>query len=451
MTTQSLKRRTFNSAIWTIVGFGTSKVLQLGSMLILRRLLIPEFFGIQAIMDTIITGVSLFSDVGVAQSIVNHKNGDTKAFLDTAWTVQVIRGFLLWGVVLLATIPAANFYHDPRLLALIPVIGLSSVIDGFHSTRLYVAQRRLELWRFTVYELVSQFLYLTLMVLIAWQAPSVWSLTLGGLGGALIRSVGSYFVFPGHAHRFTWDKEAIADLTSFGRWVFFATATMFVAEQSDRLILAKLTDWRTLGLYTGIFAIANIPRELIKLFSYRVIFPAVANQLDLSRAELRVKVTHQRKKLLILSAVTLAGLAAAGDLVVHLLLPKYVEVSWIMPLLCTGMWFSILYWTMSQVLLAIGKPLYAAQCNMVRFVVVAVGLPVGFHLSGLLGGVIAIAISDFPLYVTNLFALQREKLSCLVQDFQATALFAGCLTGLLVLRYSLGWGLPIDSLRLFHG
>ena len=120
MTTQSLKRRTFNSAIWTIVGFGASKALQLGSMLILRRLLIPEFFGIQAIMDTIITGVSLFSDVGVAQSIVNHKNGDTKAFLDTAWTVQVIRGFLLWGVVLLATVPAANFYHDARLLSLIP-------------------------------------------------------------------------------------------------------------------------------------------------------------------------------------------------------------------------------------------------------------------------------------------------------------------------------------------
>ena len=117
-----------------------------------------------------------------------------------------------------------------------------------------------------------------------------------------------------------------------------------------------------------------------------------------------------------------------------------------MPILSSGIWFSILFFTISPALLAIGKPLYTAQSNFARFVMIGVGLPLAFNNFGLIGVIIAIAVSDLPLYIVNLYGLWREKLSCFGQDIQATAFFAGILAIFLIIRISLGYGLPIDTI-----
>jgi O-antigen/teichoic acid export membrane protein len=444
---RTLKQRTINSAIWTIGGYGAAQVLRFGANLALAAVLEPQYFGLVAVVNILLMGVLLFSDIGIAQSIINHPDGETPDFLDTAWTVQVLRGFLLWAIALVITVPAANFYHAPQLLLLLPVAGLTAIVEAFHTTRIHVAQRRLDQRTYNLYELGTQALYLIVMVTWAYYAPSVWALVGGGLVGAALRLVGSYICFPGPMHRFCWEPNAVKALVTLGRWIFFATATMFAAEQADRLILAKLVDWQTIGVYAIAYGLANLPREMVKTFSYRVIYPAIVQTVHLPRPELRRKVIKQRKMLLAASAIGLAGLVASGDLIIRLLYNhKYAAATWMMPILCGGIWFSVLFYTVSQVLLAIDKPMYAAQCNFVRFLLVAIGLPIGFHFWQLPGAVIAIALSDLPLYLTNLYGLQREGLSCIRQDIEFTGYFLILVAICISIRYALGFGYPIAHL-----
>ncbi|MBE9029752.1 oligosaccharide flippase family protein [filamentous cyanobacterium LEGE 11480] len=449
MASQTLKQKTINSAIWTVLGYGSSQVLRFGANLALARFLEPQYFGLMAVINILLLGILLFSDIGIAQSIVNNPRGEERDFLDTAWTIQVLRGFLLWGIALAMTIPAANFYQDSRLLWLLPIAGLTSIIEGFHTTRIHVAQRTLDQRTYNLYELSTQGLYLAVLVTWAYLSPSIWALVGGSVIGALISLVGSYICFPGPRHRFRWEAKAVQDLVSLGRWIFFATATMFAAEQADRLILAKLVDWRTIGVYSIAYNLSNLPREMVKTFSYRVIYPAVVQTLDMPRPELRLKIMKQRRMLLGGSAVILAGLVTVGDLVISLLYnEKYEQAIWMMPLLCAGIWFSVLFYTISQVLLAIGKPMYSAQCNFVRFVLVAIGLPLGYYLGELPGAVLAISLSDVPLYLTNLYGLQKEQLSCIRQDLEFTGYFVALLVLCLGVRYALGYGYPIENLFL---
>ena len=119
-----------------MAGHGASVLIRLASSLILTRLLFPEVYGVMSLVWMVMYGLAMFSDVGLGPAIIRDKRGDDPVFLNTAWTVQAIRGAVLWGGSCLAASPMAAFYGQPELAQLIPVAGLTALIAGFNSTAL---------------------------------------------------------------------------------------------------------------------------------------------------------------------------------------------------------------------------------------------------------------------------------------------------------------------------
>src|SRR6056297_1078407 len=87
----ALRTRAIKSAIWTVGGIMTSQILRLISNLILTRILFPEAFGTMALVLVFITGLAMFSDLGIHTSIIQNDRSREPAFLNTAWTLQIIR------------------------------------------------------------------------------------------------------------------------------------------------------------------------------------------------------------------------------------------------------------------------------------------------------------------------------------------------------------------------
>ena len=65
---------------------------------------------------------------------------------------------------------------------------------------------------------------------------------------------------------------------------------------------------------------------------------------------------------------------------------------------------------------------------------------------GNLGAVIAVAVGDIPTYLVVTYGLRKEGLTCFWEDMKLTVMFLGILAIILVVRMSLGGGLPIDHL-----
>ena len=120
--------------------------------------------------------------------------------------------------------------------------------------------------------------------------------------------------------------------------------------------------------------------------------------------------------------------------------------SWMIPILALGIWHRTLHNLMGSCLLAVGKSQYPAMGNLLTFLNLCIGIPLGYHLKGNLGALIAVAVSDIPTYVVITYGLWREKLSCFWEDIQLTALFLGVLAAIILCRYAVGGGLPIDYL-----
>lgn len=443
----SLKKLALRGAFWTVGGYGGIQALRFGSNIILTRLLVPEMFGLMAIVNTIRQGLYLFSDIGIAQSIVQNPRGDDPDFLNTAWTVNVFRGFALWLVCLGLAWPVSVFYDDRRLLFILPVVGVVTILDGMQSSKVYLLQRHLKLGLLTGIKILNRFFAIVVMIVWAYFSPTVWALVGGAIAGSILTLFVSHWVLPGPRNRLTWEPEALKDLVSFGRWILASSVLMFLAEQSDRLMLGRLSSLEFLGIYTIASTLAFLPRDVVRQLSFRVVFPAVSKMMEMPRKKLRRRILQKRWMVLAVMAVTLAAFVAGGDLLINWLYDdRYTAAQWMLPILSVGVWFSVLLYTSTPISLALGKPAFNTQANCASLIVICTGIPVGYAIAGNLGAVLAVASSDIFSSAVLAFNLHREGIDFTRQNLSYTALFFGLASAFVLLRYSLGFGLPIDTL-----
>ena len=443
----SLVKKAGRGAIWTIVAYAGGQIVRLGSSIVLSRLFLPQYFGLMALLNTLMIGLTLFSDVGLAPSVIRSEKGDDPGFLNTVWTVQVFRGIGLWIICVILTWPFAHFYKIPQLLALTPVLGLSMVITGFASTSILTFNKHMEVRKVGLLELFVQVVQLIVTVVAALISPTVWALVIGRLVSDTARLVVSHMLIPNYRNRFAWNKEIVHELLSFGKWIFASTALTFLASQSDRLVLGKLVSLTTLGFYGIAFALADIPRQVIMAFRGYVGLPFVSGFSRLERGEFRAVVIKYRRLVLLAGAVLLAiGVNFSDLFLLHVYDKRYHNAAWMVPILALGLWHTILYSTSAPCLTMLGKLSYNVAGYILTASVLLLVVPSTFHIWGLVGAVWIISFSDFPVYLCNLFGLWRENLLTLRQDFEMTLLFAASTAGLFFLRNLAGfpWSQPLN-------
>lgn len=442
-----MRQKAIKGTLWTLIGYGGSQVLRLGGNLILTRLLVPELFGLMALVQTFITGLTLFSDIGIRPGIIRSSRADDPVFLNVAWTLQAIRGIWIWLLCVVIAWPVAQFYDDQRLIWLIPIVGLGALLSGFHSTSLATLNRKVEIGKLTRFEFIIQAVSLTIMVIWAYYSRSIWALVGGNVIANSLKLFWSHRLEPEVSNRFAWEKSAAAELFSFGKWIFISTIMTFLAGQADRLILGRLFSLKLLGLYAVALTLAELPRQVMLKITSQVMFPIISQYVDLGRSELRQKILQKRWYLLVGLAFLVTGLASFGDfLILFLYDERYNQAAWMLPILAIGLWPLLLSITINNVLFAIGKPIYVAIGNAFKFVYMIALLPLAYSKMGIGGAIFVVAFNDILPYCVVNYGLWKENLSGLKQDLVATFLLLGLLTLVLFSRYSLGWGLPISTL-----
>ncbi|TNC44693.1 polysaccharide biosynthesis protein [Rubellimicrobium rubrum] len=265
--------RLIRSSGLIFLGFSASQAIRLGSNLILTRLLYPEAFGLMALIIVFLVGLTMLSDIGIAPSIQQSSRGDDRSFINTAWTIQVIRGVILWLICCLLGVIAAWGYGEDQLRAMLPVAGLSLLISGFDPTRIETASRHLSMGRLTVLDLLAQVVGLAALLILVWIMGSAWALVIGGVLSSLIRLVIMHTLLPGQANWFHWERDAAVELITFGKWIFLSTLCGFIIIQGDKAILGKYLSLEALGIYNIGYFLAGFPQALAGAVMSRVMIP----------------------------------------------------------------------------------------------------------------------------------------------------------------------------------
>jgi O-antigen/teichoic acid export membrane protein len=398
----TLKQRAISGSLWTLMGYGTNQVLRLVGNLFLTRLLFPEAFGLMALVQTFLTGLNMFSDIGVFPNIIQSNRGDEPAFLNTAWTLQALRGGILWIGSCLLAYPAALFFKEPILIQILPISGLSTIISGFASTKLATANRHLTLGRLTLIDLGSYIVGLGVMVLGAWLYRSVWALVIGGLVGNLLRTIASHVFLEGEPNRLCWEKEALELLRNFGRWIFLSTVFGFFAAQGDRLMLARLLDIRFLGIYTVALGLSAMADQIVDQVSSRVLFPSYSELVRERPERLYSTLLKSRIILVGISLICSLFLVLFGNLLIDYMYDdRYIEAGWMLRVLAIGSIGRTLTVTYGDVLLAKGKTFTMMVLLVITTTVQFIAMFLGSYWGGYKGLIIAIALAHWFCYAVD--------------------------------------------------
>lgn len=412
-----------SNAIWTVGGFAAMQIVRFGSTLILSRLLFPEVFGLMALVNVFIQGLQMFSDVGIGPSLIQNKRGDEADFRDTAWTVMVLRGFVLWGCSVVIAVPVWLLYPptDPPLLLLIPAVGLSAVLNGFESTAVFALRRQLVRAPLVLLEIGTY--ALTMSLTIAWVCwhPTVWALVLSNLFSASIHLTASHLLIRGYRNRFRWEPQALADLLHFGKWVFISTVCTFLANQADKLLVG-LGSIALLGVYNFAAQLAMIPGQLMATLTWQLVFPLYSRRLQ-AGDEVQTAVAFVHPRAAGFAAFLTAGLLGAGPSVVACLYDsRYQAAGWMLQLLAIAVWFQTLETLESAVLWTLGKTRAPALSNASKLIALAIFAPLGHWLDGFRGLLLGFVAADAVRYAATLWAIRRQGMALLRMDLALTAL-----------------------------
>ncbi len=434
---RTLEKKALQASIWSILEYGSGMGLRIVNSLVLTRLLLPAYFGEITLVSTLVVGISLLSDIGLAPSVIQSKQGDDPIFLNTVWTLQVLRGVMLWLIAVAISWPMAIFYHDPQLKSLLPVVALGTLIAGFNSTNLLTLSRHIGVKRLFAIDGTTSLVGMVATITWAYFWPSVWAIIAGSLISSVYRLVISFnpSVAPGIRNSFCWDKESVNNVVHFGKWLMIATAFTFFATQADRLILGRLISLTLLGIYGLAYQISDVPRAIILALGNRVAYPFIAKIIHQPIDQFNKAFRRYRFFALLVGAVTLSIMVNWGGLLIlYLYDHRYREAAWMIPILALGLWQTLLYQTTYPVLLSLGKAKYNAFGNAAYCLTIFIGIPIAFHLFGMLGAVIAVAGGDFPLYCAIQFGLARQGVRLWRQDLKMTGLFITIVTALHYLK-----------------
>jgi O-antigen/teichoic acid export membrane protein len=426
----TLRSKYARGSLWALAGYGGQQLLRVLNQLILWRLLYAEAFGLMAIVNVFMIGLAMFSDVGIGPSIIQNERGDDPDYLNTAWTIQVMRGFGLFFVSVAAAVPVSHFYHESQLALLIPAVTAGSLIlSGFNSTKLFTVTRQMAIGRLTAVELSSQAAGLVVMVGYAIVSRSIWALVLGNAVTNVMRLALGHLMLPGIANRFRWDPKSVHSLVHFGRWIFMSTLLTFLVGQSDRLVFGKLVTMAQLGVYSVGATWAQFPTQVLGHVVQSVMFP-LFSRVHNDKADLPAAYREARAPALLAAGFLSACLLSGGPTLIHFLYDKRaLEAGWIIQVLSVGTWFFALEMINGQALLALGRPKWIAAGSFAKLCGMVVLIPVGFWWLGFPGAVLGFTASEVFKYALSLIGAQKANLNGYRQDFVFT-LLVGATTAL---------------------
>lgn len=437
----SLRQRVFSAGALALFGHGLSLVIRFGSNLLLTRLLAPEMFGVMAIGMTVIIGLSMFSDVGLGQNIIRSPRGEDRTFLDTAWSMQVVRGLFLWVIAFsvgVATwfigrsgmLSPTSVYSDPQLPFVIMALSLMAISGGLTSTKFATAGRTLSLGWVVVTELLSQVIGLLGVLIWVLFDRSVWALVAGGILSSVARSTLSHVLLPGQMNRWHWDKDAAAELFDFGKWVFVSSILTFVLGNGDRLLLGGMVNASLLGIYSIAVTIYSLLEQIMTRVMASAVFPALSElardrPADLKFGFYRFHTIIAGASYFISGVIMIAG----AELIYILYDHRYADAGWMLQVLGVGLLATPLQISI-QCFMARGLPHIQSRVLVLRLLGLVVAVPLGFMLFGLPGALWGIVASQF--FGVPIIAIynMRDGLADLKMELRAVPfLLLGALAG----------------------
>lgn len=376
-----LRQKVARGATWTAGLHGASMVIELAITALLARLLSPEQFGIVAAAMLFMGLVNVFSEVGVAPTIIQLPDL-TRDDLRTGLTISLYLSLSCALATWFGSTLVAAIFHMPQLGAVLKVLGGVFLLRGVSLVSEAKLTRDLHVKEVRLVQIGARtFGYGLFSAIFAWNGYGYWSLVYGSLIEEAIRASGIYAIARIPVSLIL-SAKGLRRIFSSSAGFTGINIVNFIALNGDTAIVARATDAVSTGLYSRAFKLMSFPTTLYSKIADQVVFPAMASlqgQPDrLRKAYLEATALAALIGLPISVVIALVG----PDLILFFYGPKWTAATPIFAALSLGIFARFSTRTSGSLLRATGnlKSLFVCQVIYAVGTVAGCALAIGYGL-----------------------------------------------------------------------
>jgi len=430
-----LRRSAVRGAGAAIAGSAGNFALQIGSVVILARLLTPSDFGIVTMVTTFSLLLRSFGLNGFTELIMQREELTDSLASNLFW-INLGIGALLTIAFAAAGPLLALFYRSAEVTRVTEGMSLTIVIGCLGYIHLGLLQRGMHFSSTAMINVVGQIFQFIVSIRLAMAGWHYWALVWGSVTQTAVVVAGVWLMC-----RWTpsWPRraEGTGAGLKFAMNVYSHFAFSYLTHNTDNLLVGWRFGPRALGFYKKAYDLFVMPEtQLLSPLSAVVVS-------TLSRVN-RDREQFQRYFLRTLSVLALVGMGIGAnfalvgeDLFRFLLGPGWEEAGRIFVLFGPGIGVMLLYNTHGWIHLSIGRPERWFRWGLIEFVCTGSLFLLALHW-GPSGIALAWTASYFTLMLPGLWyagrpiALHIGPMFAAIWKFFVASVGAGCGTVLLV-------------------
>jgi teichuronic acid exporter len=245
------------SVKWLILNNTGTRVLDFIFGIILARLLVPADFGMIVTIQVFTGVVGMLTSGGMGQALVRAKEASHEDF-NAVFTLQLALGVLIYLGFFLAAPWFADFFGNPLYQDLLRVSALSFLMRPFAYMHGSWLNREMDFKSRSIIGIISGVITGITSIYMAWIGMGVWSLTLSGLAGGLVRNILLARVTP-LSLRLNVDIATIRRHGTYGSRIIANDILNNAKNEGLKVILSKLAGPAFLGLFNKADSLHRLP------------------------------------------------------------------------------------------------------------------------------------------------------------------------------------------------
>lgn len=365
-------KKIVSGMVWRFGEKITAQSVSLIVSIVLARILMPEDYGIVAIVNIFIAIAEIFVTSGLGTALIQKKDATQTDFSTLFWC-NIVLSMVLYAIVFVASPLIAYFYDMPQLTPVLRVFAIRLPINAINSIQNAYVSRQMDFKKFFFATIIGTIISAGVGISMAYAGYGVWALVGQILTNTVIDTIVLFITIKWKpTFEFSWDSAK--PLISYG-WKILATdliGTIF--NQLNSFIIGKKYTSKDLAYYTQGRKFPDIINNNISATLCAVLFPA----MSLSTGIEEIK-NIRRKCLKMLEYVLfpmMFGLFTVADkLILVLLTEKWVFAIPYVRVTCIAAVVGIFGTTLIQEIKAIGRSDVTLKMEFIKkpiFLVIAI-------------------------------------------------------------------------------
>lgn len=266
-----LKKQAVSGVIWTFLQQFSIQLINFVVQIILARLLMPEAFGLIAMLSVFISLGQMLMDSGMTSSLIRTKTPDQLDY-STVFVTNLVVSIAVYALVYFSAPLIGKFYNQEILIAILRVYAISFVIRSFVAVHVAKLTKEMNFKLQMKLQVPSTIIGAVVGVCLAYLGYGVWSLVWLNLTQTIVFTLQNW-MFIKWKPSFIFNKRRFQYHFNFGYKMTFSGVLDTVYNDAYNIVIGKMFSPATVGFYSQAENLRLFPVKQLSTVMNKVTYP----------------------------------------------------------------------------------------------------------------------------------------------------------------------------------